>query len=219
MINFDQEIQKIQTMAQSPKKLFLAIRAARELVREYPDEFIAWTTLISAEMDTPEEDYESASKHLFEAFDKFPEHSIFFALGVYLESTFVYPVLDEAKIEEIKSMLNKMDAKSKGILYYSMANLHEFEHPEQYESYLLKAITEYPEFPRYYLCLGRYYISNDNIEKGKLYVREGLLRVKECLNESSLHDFEISLYSFIDEEIGGLYMFEESYQEYKEMCS
>ncbi|WP_214795277.1 MULTISPECIES: hypothetical protein [unclassified Exiguobacterium] len=206
-------------MAQSPKKLFLAIRAARELVREYPDEFIAWTTLISAEMDTPEEDYESASKHLFEAFDKFPEHSIFFALGVYLESTFVYPVLDEAKIEEIKSMLNKMDAKSKGILYYSMANLHEFEHPEQYESYLLKAITEYPEFPRYYLCLGRYYISNDNIEKGKLYVREGLLRVKECLNESSLHDFEISLYSFIDEEIGGLYMFEESYQEYKEMCS
>ncbi|WP_214819805.1 MULTISPECIES: hypothetical protein [unclassified Exiguobacterium] len=174
---------------------------------------------ISAEMDTPEEDYESASKHLFEAFDKFPEHSIFFALGVYLESTFVYPVLDEAKIEEIESMLNKMDAKSKGILYYSMANLHEFEHPEQYESYLLKAITEYPEFPRYYLCLGRYYISNDNIEKGKLYVREGLLRVKECLNESSLHDFEISLYSFIDEEIGGLYMFEESYQEYKEMCS
>lgn len=219
MINFDQEIKKIQTMAQSPKKLFLAIRAARELVKEYPDEFIAWTTLISAEMDTPEEDYESASKHLFEAFDKFPEHSIFFALGVYLESTFVYPVYDEAKIEEIESMLDKMDAKSKGILYYSMANLHEIEHPEQYESYLLKAIAEYPEFPRYYLCLGRYYISTESIEKGKQYVREGLLRVKECFNEASLPDYEISLYSFIDEEIGGLYMFDEFYMEYKEMSS
>ncbi len=217
MIHFDQEIQKIQTMAQSPKKLYLAIRAARELVREYPDEFIAWTTLISAEMDTPEEDYESASKHLFEAFDKFPEHSIFFALGIYLESTFVYPVYDETKIEEIKSMLNKMDAKSKGILYYSMANLHQFERPEQYEPYLLKAIEEYPEFPHYYLDLGLYYISNENIEKGKLYIKEGLLRVKECFNEASLPNYEISLYSFIDEEIGGLYMFDEFYKEYEKM--
>ncbi|MBR3063087.1 MAG: hypothetical protein IKG65_11900, partial [Exiguobacterium sp.] len=214
MINFDQEIQKIQTMAQSPKKLFLAIRSARELVQEYPDEFIAWTTLISAEMDTPEEDYESASKHLFEAFDKFPEHSIFFALGVYLESTFVYPVYDETKIEKIKSMLNKMDAKSKGILYYSMANLHQFERPDQYEPYLLKAIAEYPECPRYHLNLGRYYISNENIEKGKLYIKEGLLRVKECFNEASPLEFEISLYTFIDEEIGGLYMFDEFYKKY-----
>ena len=217
MIDIDQEIQKIQTMAQSPKKLFLAIRAARELVQEYPDEFIAWTTLISAEMDTPEEDYESASKHLFEAFDKFPEHSIFFALGVYLESTFVYPVYDETKIEEIKSMLNKMDAKSKGILYYSMANLHQFERPDQYEPYLLKAIAKYPEFPRYYLDLGRYYISNKNIEKGKLYIKEGLLRVKECFTEAQPLDFEMSLYTFIDEEIGGLYMFEETYKEYEKM--
>jgi len=217
VIDIDQEIQKIQTMAQSPKKLFLAIRAARELVQEYPDEFIAWTTLISTEMDTPEEDYESASKHLFEAFDQFPEHSIFFALGVYLDSTFVYPEYNETKIEEIKTMLNEMDAKSKGILYYSMANLHGYERPAQYESYLLKAIEEYQEFPHYYLDLGLYYISNENIEKGKLYIKEGLLRVKACFTEAQPLDFEISLYTFIDEEIGGLYMFEETYKEYEKM--
>ncbi|MCT4786569.1 hypothetical protein ACFQO8_07030 [Exiguobacterium aestuarii] len=172
---------------------------------------------ISAEMDTSEEDYESASKHLFEAYEKYPEHSIFFALGVYLDTTFVYPILDERKIEEIESMLNIMDAKSKGILYYSMADLHSYERPAQYESYLFKVIAEYPEFPRYYLDLGRYYFSNENIEKGKLYIKEGLLRVNECLNDASLQDFEISLYTFIDEEIGGLYMFDESYKEYEEM--
>ncbi|WP_214775313.1 hypothetical protein [Exiguobacterium sp. s37] len=114
-------------------------------------------------------------------------------------------------------LLSEMDAKSKGILYYSMANLHQFETPDQYEPYLLKAIEEYPEFPRYYLDLGLYYISNKNIEKGKQYVREGLLRVKACFNEASPLEFEISLYTFIDEEIGGLYMFDEFYKEYKEM--
>lgn len=110
-----------------------------------------------------------------------------------------------------------MDAKSKGILYYSMAHLHQFERPDQYEPYLFKAIVEYPEFPRYHLNLGRYYISNENIEKGKLYIKEGLLRVKECFNEASPLEFEISLYTFIDEEIGGLYMFDKFYKKYKEM--
>lgn len=212
-----QEIQEIQNMAQSPKKLFLAIRAAKELVLNYPDELLAWTTLISAEMDTPEEDYESASKHLFEAFDQFPEHSIFFALGVYLDSTFVYPEYNETKIEEIKSMLNEMDAKSKGILYYSMANLHGYERPDQYESYLLKAIAVYPEFPCYYLDLGQYYLFMKMIDKGKLYIKEGLRRVKACFSETSNLDFPFSLYTFIDEEIGGLYMFDQSYKEYEEM--
>lgn len=114
-------------------------------------------------------------------------------------------------------LLSEMDAKSKGILYYSMANLHQFERPDQYEPYLLKAIEEYPEFPRYHLDLGLYYISNKNIEKGKLYIKEGLLRVKECFNEASPLEFEMSLYTFIDEEIGGLYMFEETYKEYEKM--
>lgn len=114
-------------------------------------------------------------------------------------------------------LLSEMDAKSKEILYYSMANLHGYERPDQYEAYLLKAIAEYPEFPRYHLDLGWYYISNENIEKGKLYIKEGLLRVKACFNEASPLEFEISLYTFIDEEIGGLYMFEETYKEYEKM--
>ena len=217
-MNINQEINKIQEMAQSSKKLKFAIQSARELVRNHPDNLDAWTTLISAEMATPEEDYENASKHLFEAYNKFPDNSVLFALGIYLSASFFCP-LEEKNVAEIEPKIDEMDNKSKGIVYFTLAEFYLLnKNPEQYESYLLKAINVYSEFPRYYLDLGLFYISNNN-EEGKLYIKKGLDKVRGCFSGSARINVTFTLYSFIDEIIGGLYLFDENYKELKELSS
>ena len=212
-MNLNLEIVEIQKLI-SLQELEAAEEKCMLVIENNPHCKKIWDLLISIELMTPLEDYESATKYLERAYMLFPDNHIYYALKMYFKEIFLSGLNDSDR-KEISNLFSVMDFKSKAVLSIALAKSYWNVDNRLYQHYLINAIENYPEFINPYFDLATFYLERGKNDKGKEYIEEGLGKIDRVYSNLDLIPFDSSIDFFIDDEIGGIYVEKKKYLKWK----
>lgn len=211
------EIRDIQQLI-NLRQLELAETKSLALIKAFPECINAWDTLISVQMATPLEDYETAISYLRKGYQLFPSQHIYFALAMYLKETFCGGINELDRLE-ITEKIKIIDPKARAVLYLALAKHSQGVDNRLYINHLINSIKSYPDFSSPYISLGEFYLRRGKQEKAKAYIKLGIEKVKEVFSEKDCSESDSLISTFIDEEIGGTSMQKKAYLRLKKLSS
>lgn len=212
-MNLSSEIHEIQKLISS-QEIVAAEEKCMLVIENNPHCKQLWDLLISIQLMTPLEDYESATKYLEKAYTLFPSNHIYYALKMYFKETFLSGLNDYDR-KEISNFFSIIDSKSRAILSIVLAKSYWNVDNRLYQHYLLSAIKNYPEFINPYFDLATFYLERGKNNKGKECIEKGLSKIYRVYSNSNSIPFDTSIDFFVDDEIGGIYIEKKKYLKWK----